>query len=189
MQTQIRLLLKKQSNQGLPCLIFWHAFCVLNRNWFLYWEGLVSSQSRECWRCITCKMSRQTAQTQIRLLLKKQSDKGPTYLHAFCVLNRNWFLYREGLVSSQSRECWRYITNNSSIYDKLTEWLKTTRVLLNRVEEVMECECSKKLWNIIYMAGLELFIYIWKASLTHNSEKLWKGLALHAFLISPIAIY
>ena len=26
-QTQIRLLLKKQSDQGLPCLLFGHAFC------------------------------------------------------------------------------------------------------------------------------------------------------------------
>ena len=26
-QTQIRLLLKKQSDQGLPCLLFWQAFC------------------------------------------------------------------------------------------------------------------------------------------------------------------
>ena len=26
-QTQIRLLLKKQSDQGLPCLLFWEAFC------------------------------------------------------------------------------------------------------------------------------------------------------------------
>ena len=26
-QTQIRLLLKKQSDQCLPCLLFWRAFC------------------------------------------------------------------------------------------------------------------------------------------------------------------
>ena len=29
-QTQIRLLLKKQSNQDLPCLLFWQAVCETN---------------------------------------------------------------------------------------------------------------------------------------------------------------
>ena len=38
MQTQIRLLLKKQSDQGLHCLQFWQAFCEI-QSWQPTGEG------------------------------------------------------------------------------------------------------------------------------------------------------
>ena len=44
-QTQIRLLLKKQSDQGLPCLLLWQAFCE-----FQPWKPtFYSSTEREKW--------------------------------------------------------------------------------------------------------------------------------------------
>ena len=45
-QTQIRLLLKKQSDQGLPCLLFWPAF---------YIQDLKKNRKRKVVKILDCR--------------------------------------------------------------------------------------------------------------------------------------
>ena len=52
MQTQIRLPLKKQSDQDLPCLLFWHTFYE-----FQYWKATfyLRTGKKSVWDCNTEK--------------------------------------------------------------------------------------------------------------------------------------
>ena len=78
-QTKIRLLLKKQSDQGIRCLPFHqHLFDCF---FFLIYSDTVHNSDISTWitvqiLCIGTDRSQQTVQTKIRLLLKKQSDQG-----------------------------------------------------------------------------------------------------------------
>ena len=70
-QTQIRLLLDEQSDQGLHCLLFHlHLFDEISLGFASFFEFTVMIQSFRADR------SGQTVQTQIRLLLDEQSDQG-----------------------------------------------------------------------------------------------------------------
>ena len=59
-QIQIRLLLKKQSDQGLPCLLFWQAFCEFQpwkpkfylRTERAIWESILNFRTFTVW-CVS----------------------------------------------------------------------------------------------------------------------------------------
>ena len=97
-QTQTRLLLRKQSDQGLPCLLLicvnWcvlrFPFCVNLRPHFSHAYGFTPVCTVLNANCLP-KRPRQTVQTQIRLLLRKQSDQGLPCLLLICV---NWCVLR-----------------------------------------------------------------------------------------------
>ena len=95
-QTQNRLLLKKQFDQGLPCLLFWQEICE-----FQHWKpNFLENQ--------------QTWQTQNRLLLKKQSDQGlPCLLFwqeicGFQLWNLHWIL--------EQKKCSKFLNIYHTMY-------------------------------------------------------------------------
>ena len=250
--------MKKQSDQGLPCLLFWRAFCEFQPWWpspttvnVLKFQTLVTCQKgldKQCRPTSTAseeavwsgsalfllnmkkqsdqgslfafltsilriptlvtkpnyrkfskisnpsylpKRSRQTVQTQIRLLLKKQKQCRP----------RSDCFWRNSLVwvctvSAYEGAVW----SGSSLLAILTSILQiptmmTKQTTVNVLKFQMLVTCQKGLdkqcrprSDCFWRSSLFRSSLIWVCTVSASEEAVWSGSALFAFLTSILRI-
>ena len=77
-QTQIRLLLRKQSDLGFPCLLFWHAFCE-----FQPWYATYFWEQKEKLKCMKLFKEIRNGNCNFLLFLDPKYSKEPSKWYIF----------------------------------------------------------------------------------------------------------